>query len=178
MKTNLHFIQAWHFPLLAFCLFLLLKAAYSMADVQHLIFLLAPSSEVVATFTGTDSRFISEQGYFNESLNILINKSCSGFNFWSICFLMSYCLLAKPYAPGLRNVLLLPLVLATTYLFTILVNSTRILFSIYLHSGNSQLLAVDSTWSHQAEGSFIYLSYLIIAYLSLDYFQTQKPATR
>lgn len=178
MKTNIHFPRAWHFPMLAFILFLLMKAAYSTAELHQLTFLLAPTNEIIASFTGTHSTFIPDQGFFNESLNILINKSCSGFNFWSICFLMSYCLLAKPYAPGLRNVLLLPLVLATTYLFTILVNSTRILFSIYLHSGNSQLLAVDSTWSHQAEGSFIYLSYLIIAYLSLDYFQTQKPATR
>lgn len=177
MKTNLFFPQAWHFPLLAFFLFLLLKAAYSMAEVQHLTFLLAPSSEIVANFTGTTSTFIPEQGYFNGRLNILINKSCSGFNFWSICFLMSYCLLAKPSTPRLRNVFLLPLVLGATYLFTILVNSTRILFSIFLHSANSQLLAIDSPWSHQAEGVFIYLSYLIIAYLSIDYFQTQKTAT-
>ncbi|NRB47421.1 MAG: exosortase K [Saprospiraceae bacterium] len=177
MKTNIHFPQAWHFPLLAFLLFLLLKAAYSMAEVQHLTFLLAPSSEIVATFTGTGNTFIPDQGYFNESLNILINKSCSGFNFWSICFLMSYCLLAKPNSSWFRNLILLPLVLGAAYLFTILVNSTRILFSIFLHSADAQLLAVDSPWSHQAEGVFIYLSYLIIAYLSIDYFQTQKPIT-
>ena len=171
MKTNIYFPRAWHFPVLAFFLFLLMKAVYSMAEVQHLTFLLAPSSEVVATFTGTDST------YFNESLNILINKSCSGFNFWSICFLMSYCLLAKPNNPRLRNIFLLPVVLGATYLFTILVNSTRILFSIFLHAVNSPRLTVDAPWSHQAEGVFIYLSYLIIAYLSIDYFQTQKTMT-
>lgn len=90
---------------------------------------------------------------------------------------MSYCLLAKPNSSWFRNLILLPLVLGAAYLFTILVNSTRILFSIFLHSADAQLLAVDSPWSHQAEGVFIYLSYLIIAYLSIDYFQTQKPIT-
>ena len=163
--------------MLAFILFLLMKAAYSTAEVHHLTFLLAPTDEIIASFTGTHSTFIPDQGFFNESLNILINKSCSGFNFWSICFLMSYCLLAKPNYPRLRNVCLLPVVLGATYLFTVLVNSTRILFSVFLHSTNSRLLALDSPWSHQAEGVFIYLSYLIIAYLSINYFQTQKPMT-
>lgn len=177
MKTNTIFPRSWLFPSLAVLLFLLMKTLYSNAELQHLTFLLAPSSEIVATFTGTHSTFFPEQGYFNEQLNILINKSCSGFNFWSICFLMSYCLLAKPDHPWLRNASLLPLILAITYLFTILVNSTRILFSLLLHSSTSNPLVADMPWSHQAEGAFIYLSYLVIAYLSIEYFQTKKPVT-
>ncbi len=177
MKTNNLFPRAWLFPMLAILLFLLMKAAYSVAEVQHLTLLLAPSSELVATFTGTNHGLIPEQGYYNEALHIIINKSCSGFNFWSICFLMSYCLLAKPSNPWIRNVFLFPLVLGATYIFTILVNSTRILFSLFLHSSNSHQLLTDAPWSHQAEGAFIYLSYLIIAYLSIEYFQTKKPIT-
>jgi len=175
MKTN-HFLpDDWGYPALAIALFLLFKGAYSFAQVEHLHFLLYPTSQSVAAFTGTTDSFLSGEGYYNAPLNILINKSCSGFNFWVISFLMGYCLLEKEGYSSLRNLLAIPISLILTYLFTILVNTTRILFSIFLHTEHSPLFAVNSSWSHQAEGAFIYLSYLIIAYLSIDYFQTKKP---
>lgn len=177
MKTN-HFLpDAWGYSALAIALFLLLKGAYSLAQVEHLHFLLYPTSQSVAAFTGTTDSFLAEEGYYNATLNILINKSCSGFNFWAVSFLMGYCLLKKVGYSQLRNLLAIPIGLLLTYLFTILVNTTRILFSIFLHADHSPLFAVNSSWSHQAEGSFVYLSYLIIAYLGIDYFQTKKPAT-
>lgn len=177
MKTNNFLSGAWGYSALAIALFLLLKGAYSFAQVEHLHFLLYPTSQSVAAFTGTSDSFLAGEGYYNASLNILINKSCSGFNFWAISFLMAYHLLKKEGFSSLRNLLAIPIGLILTYLFTILVNTTRILFSIFLHAEHSPLFTVNPSWSHQAEGSFIYLSYLIIAYLSIEYFQTQKTAT-
>ncbi|MBX2875604.1 MAG: exosortase K [Saprospiraceae bacterium] len=178
MKTNSILPEAWLYPSLAILLFFLMKTAYSTAAVQDLTFLLFPSSELVGTFTGTSHVFLVDQGYYNEALNILVNKSCSGFNFWAISFLMSYCLIEKSAHTWQRNILLLPTILIATYFFTILVNGTRILFSVFLHSSPISMLTEAPPWMHQAEGSFIYLSYLIIAFLSIDYFQTPKTATR
>lgn len=177
MKTNNFLSEAWGYSALAIAFFLLLKGAYSFAQIEQLHFLLYPTSRLVATFTGTTDYFLSGEGYYNGPLNILINKSCSGFNFWAISFLMAYSLLKKAGYSRLRNLLAIPIGLLLTYLFTILVNTTRILFSIFIHAEHSPLIAVNASWSHQAEGTFIYLSYLIIAYLSIDYLQTQKTAT-
>lgn len=176
MKTKSLLLAAWGYPALAIILFLLMKGAYSIAEVGQLHFLLYPTSQFVASFTGTETFFLAEQGYQNSGLNILINKSCSGFNFWALCFVMVYCLLEKRKYGWLRNVLAVPVILLLTYLFTLLVNTTRILFSTFLHIETAPWSSTDFAWSHQAEGTFIYLSYLIIAYLSINYLQNQKPA--
>lgn len=159
---------------MAMAIFLLMKAIYSAAALGQLHFLLYPTSQIIDALTGTGSIFLSAKGYHNPELQILINKSCSGFNFWALCFMMTYCLLEKRGYGMIRNLVALPITLLFTYLFTLLVNSTRILFSIFLHAERMAHLTLEMPWSHQAEGIFIYLSYLIIAYLSLDYFQTRK----
>jgi hypothetical protein len=38
--------------------------------------------------TGSHSVYISDKGYYHDNLNILIEKSCSGFNFLLLCFCM------------------------------------------------------------------------------------------
>ena len=70
------------FYLAAGIIFLLLKLGHSMADHNALQFLLWPTSKLVALMTGASSSYLPEGGYFHAQLNIVINKSCSGFNFW------------------------------------------------------------------------------------------------
>jgi exosortase K len=68
-------------------LFILLKQLYTFADNESLKFLLVPTNKLVALFQGSSYSY-SANGYYHESLNILINKSCSGFNFMILSFLV------------------------------------------------------------------------------------------
>jgi len=146
--------------------FILLKCAHSIASEDELRFLLRPISRLVALMSGSSSEYIPNKGYFHPQLNILINKSCSGFNFWLICFLMlSFSALRFVYKKISRTLLLIMLFLST-YLLTIFINSSRIIFSLFITRLN---ILPESPWLHEAEGVFTYFSFLVIIYLCSDF---------
>jgi exosortase K len=67
-------------------IFLLLKLGYTMADNNSLVFLLKPTNALVGLLTGSTSTYFADKGYFYSNLDIVIEKSCSGFNFLILCF--------------------------------------------------------------------------------------------
>lgn len=154
------------FYLAAGIIFLLLKLGHSMADHNALQFLLWPTSKLVALMTGASSSYLPEGGYFHAQLNIVINKSCSGFNFWLICFLMLYSMGLFGAKKIVHKALWLPGSLFLAYLLTIFVNSSRILIALAL---NSSGIGKEQAWLHQAEGVFSYLFFLLIIYFSFDF---------
>jgi len=157
------------FLLLAGFIFIGLKVFHRVADTELLRFLLAPTNAIIELVTNSNSTFISTSGYFHESLNIVINKSCSGFNFWVLCFIMLTFLVLPFLKNNLQKITAIPVVLIGAFILTILVNASRILFSLFIHEKLINLLGTK-TWLHQAEGTFIYCSFLILIYLGLEYF--------
>jgi exosortase K len=75
--------------------FILLKAGYTFAGNDNLIFLLSPTDKLVGLLTGSHSVYLTESGYFHSALNITVDKSCSGFNLWVLSFLVFSYLLLK-----------------------------------------------------------------------------------
>ena len=69
-------------------IFILLKFGFTIADTNTLTFLLKPTDKFVGLLTGSQSVYLSYKGYYHEKLNIVIEKSCSGFNFWVLGFLV------------------------------------------------------------------------------------------
>jgi exosortase K len=69
-------------------LFVLLKVGFTFADNNDLAFLLKPTDKFVGLLTGSQSVFLAKDGFFYEKMNVVIDKSCSGFNFWILCFLV------------------------------------------------------------------------------------------
>ena len=130
-------------------IFLLLKYAFTIADASDLIFLLKPTNIFVGLLTGSHSVYIECNGYYHETLNIIINKSCSGFNFWLLSFL-SFAYLKLP----------IPTALGCAYLLTIFANTSRIFASI----------AMQSRALHEAIGIITYLSFLILAHCLMEKF--------
>jgi len=51
---------------------------------------------------------MAETGYFHSKLNIVIEKSCSGFNFWILCFMVFAYLGLKYFDKPLHKILTLP----------------------------------------------------------------------
>src|SRR4051812_14082121 len=92
--------------------FLLLKQLYKSANNNDLQFLLAPTNYLIKTFCGTSPTYSNALGYYYSNINITIEKSCSGFNFWILCFAM-LAFLTIPFLKPARQkiasiVLLLP----------------------------------------------------------------------
>lgn len=147
-------------------LFVILKFWYTKSSNSDVLFLLKPTNELVNLATSSSSVFESEIGFFNQNLNIIINKSCSGFNFWMMVFLMLSFLLIKFFKENKFRILAIFGALVLSYFFTIFVNVSRILFSIFMKN----FVINKYSWIHQTEGTFVYLSFLIVMYLIADYF--------
>jgi len=147
--------------ILAGLLFVALKLLHMFADNDALVFLIKPTNSLIEVITNSDSVYSSEAGFFHEKLNIVVDRSCSGFNFWMLCCIMLLFTGIKFMKTRATKLGLFPIALLISYCVTILVNTSRIMVSLVLK--NSPLNTYE--WMHRAEGSFIYLSFLIVLYL-------------
>lgn len=167
--------KKWPFYLTVLVTFLILKYSFTLADNENLFFLLWPTNKIVIYFTSSPSQFINEKGYFFENLNIIIDKSCSGYNFWLILFLMISSLVPKYLKTNYSKLIVLPGLLLISYMITVFVNSSRIVFSILLQNLLPDNFENQYTWLHQTEGTFVYLLYLLIIYSGCDFVLKKLP---
>ena len=152
--------------LTAIGLFILLKLGYTMAGTDDLIFLLSLTDKIVELSTGSQSVFIQGSGYFHQQLNILIDKSCSGFNFWLLCFLMLTFLTLKYSDNKAGKVSAVVSSFIGAYVLTILVNSARICTLIIIQNQNFPLTKHPIV--HESVGITTNLTFLILIYLSVE----------
>lgn len=151
-------------------LFILLKFGYTLADNDNLIFLLKPTDKIVGLLTGSNSVYLSDKGYYHGNLNILIEKSCSGFNFMLLCFCMLSFLFLK-YADKIFFYLTIPFALIVSYLLTIFVNASRIIASITMQQQANNFLPNRSHLIlHEIVGVIINLTFLILIYILSEKF--------
>ena len=155
-------------------LFILLKFGFTFADNNDLTFLLKPTDKFVGLLTGSQSVYISDSGYFHEHLNIIINKSCSGFNFWILCFLLFAYLTVKHFNKSIQQFLSLPTSLFVAYVLTIFVNTSRIFVSIVVQSQTKSVFLNHQHMIHEAIGIITNLTFLILAYVLIEKFLTHK----
>jgi exosortase K len=150
-------------------LFILLKLGYTVANNDNLVFLLKPTNALVGLLTGSHAVYFSDRGYFYSNLNIVIEKSCSGFNFWILCFAMLSFLMQQHTKSTLYKILSIPFCLGAAYLFTIFVNASRIFASIIIqHQANSVAPNIPHDVLHEIIGVTTNLSFLILAYYLLE----------
>lgn len=160
--------------MIAVGLFILLKFSFTFADHTDLTFLLKPTDKLIWLLTGSQSVYFSESGYFHEHLNIIIDKSCSGFNFWILCFLLFTYLIVKYFEKTLYKFLTIPTALLVAYLLTILVNTSRIFVSIVVQAQTKNFFLNDQHIIHEAIGITTNLTFLILAYVLIEKFLNHK----
>lgn len=151
--------------IIALVLFAGLKLAFPYLSIDNIRFLLAPTNEAIKLLFGTNAIYSSASGYFHADLNIVINKSCSGFNFLLISFLMFSFILLKSNMMKSWQAVLLSLPIA--YIITIVANVSRI--SGYLIMMQNPAINAQSQLLHKAEGIFVYLTLLIISYIFFNH---------
>ena len=170
MKQNTKYI----YYLCTMIIFMALKAWYTTAHHNQLLFLLNPTHLLVEAFTGSSAVYDAAVGYFYADLNITIEKSCSGFNFWLLSFVL-FVFVALNHVQSQRSKLfVIPIMLGISYVLTLFVNASRIVTSIAANSYTKEFMDHPITWLHQAEGTFIYLLFLILFYSALQFFFTQR----
>ncbi|MDA3885531.1 MAG: exosortase K [Candidatus Delongbacteria bacterium] len=160
--------------LIAIGIFILFKLGYKFSKNDSLIFLLKPIDKLVGLLTGSNSVYITETGYFHNQLNIFIDKSCAGFNFWIISFLMLTFLGLKNSDNNLKKLLTIPLAITGAYFLTILVNTSRIFASIVIQNQTSGFFENQQHIIHEAIGIVTNLSFLILVYFFIDKILTKR----
>lgn len=177
MKKNQHLL----FYLIGIVLFLCFKFAYTAMDAGSLSFILGPTDYFVSILLDSNALYIPNVGYYHPELNITVEKSCSGFNFLLLSFLITYCVSVSHLRDSKLKWSVLPLSLLFGWMLTIFVNTSRITSSIFI----SRYIVVSKQYQallHQTEGTFIYLFFLILSYRLINHLlktyavQYEKPA--
>ncbi|GMO55369.1 MAG: hypothetical protein Ta2G_14500 [Termitinemataceae bacterium] len=151
--------------------FLSLKLWYYAAETQSLFFMLKPLDLAIYLTCGAQSVYSQESGFYYDELSILIDKSCSGFNFLLICFLL-FSYLAKLHCINTwQKIIAIPCALLIAYLVTIFTNFSRIMIILKIEASmiETHLETLFGKRTHEAEGVFVYLFFLIALYLALDF---------
>ena len=148
-------------------IFICAKLWLRQAGNDELLFLLTPTNWGVELFTNSATSYSSQSGYYYPEIDILIEKSCSGFNFLLISFLMITYVLSK--VESLKTALVTPVALLLAYVTTIVANVSRIVtYIVMIKQQLPARLDPADVWLHKAEGTLVYLSFLLITYFSLN----------
>ena len=146
---------------MGFAIFGILKAAYAQATNDSIVFVLSPLSEIITLVTGDQAIYTSSSGFFYPNLNITIDRSCSGINFWLMSFMLCLFTIIPFRKTRSQKLMVFPLALVLTYILTLFANASRILIAILVQNHTN----FNSAWFHQAQGVFVYLTILILFYL-------------
>jgi exosortase K len=151
-------------------LFILLKFGFTFADNDNLTFLLKPTDKLVGFLTGSHSVYLADKGFYHDKLNILIDKSCSGFNFWILSFLVFTYLIVKYFDKPFYKILTISTVLFGVYLLTIFVNTSRIFVSVIVQNQTKNIFANQQHLIHEAVGIITNLTFLVLTYYLIEKF--------
>ncbi|HRH69513.1 MAG TPA: exosortase K [Flavobacteriales bacterium] len=150
-----------------------LKWWYRSATTEELGFVLRPVVTLVGLISGESWTFNSEHGYFFPALNVLIDRSCSGVNFFVITAATFAFIVLKNTKGGCARPLLALFAAVAAYGLTLLANTGRILAMIHL----DHLQLHPSPRAHEAIGAFFFLFALLLATLALDRFLSRHSTT-
>jgi len=144
-----------------------LKKFYQTAEVPDLQWVLGPTKMLVQAFSGLSFTYDATNGYVNIPHQFAIAKSCAGVNFLIIVFCTSVFGFTLKMQNLARQWLSVPAFLGIAYALTVVVNAFRIISALTL--GPTQWMGIDANGLHEMEGVVVYLSFLLIYYLTMHY---------
>ena len=155
-------------------IFIVSKLVFSQVSTDDMRYFLLPLDGLLALATNSGSLYLPAQGFYHAQLNILIDKSCSGFNFFVLCFAMLAFLSVRHFAGGRQRVIAMVTCLGLAYALAMFVNGARILASVLLQRIGNPLGYQHTELTHQMEGTFIYLFFLIVIYAVFQFLLTRR----
>lgn len=157
------------FITIAIIIGLIFKQFYAISSTHHLLFILSPVNMLIELFFGLKSSYDAATGFYFESLNIVIDKSCAGVNFWIVAFWAAVSIWVRQNKYLKYKSLIFIGLLVLTYIFTIFANASRIAIAIIALQLKDTITLFSKPWFHEAEGAFVYLFFLLLFSLGLNY---------
>lgn len=158
------------FILVAGAVFILLKISYKYVSTQDLLFLLKPVDKIVGSLLNSHAQYIPDVGFYHERWNITIDKSCSGFNFMLLTFVLFVFLLVPYFERAIYKTTALIWAFFGAYLVTIFTNSCRIYVSIIVQNQTSSIFPSQQHIIHEVIGIATNLCFLILTFFALHHF--------
>ena len=153
----------------------LAKFAYAGATTTQLLFILSPTQTLISYITGANAVYILNQGFLFEDLKILIDKSCSGGNFWILSFFVFSVLFFKYVEKVFHKFLTILFVALFSFCFTIVVNTCRISASIIIQKQSAVFFEPSlQHLIHQGIGITTNLVFLIFSYYLIEQYLLKK----
>lgn len=168
LKIRIFIRENWIFYFIGFLAAFGLKYFYSKADSSDLIWILAPTVWWVRSLSGIPFVYDPFEGYVSHTYQFVIAPSCSGVQFMTISIAMLIFSYVHHMDTKRKKFCWMAFSLAASYFVTILVNTMRILLSIYLplylkqKSLSGGLLTPSRL--HTLIGTFVYFTSLLILY--------------
>jgi exosortase K len=173
-----HLAQNGWLYLLAGLLMTGLKFHYSTAESRGLLWILEPTARLVSLFTETGFSFVETEGFVSSTGGIVIAPACAGVNFLMMCFGMLVFSSLHRFRHPAAKVAWLFVSGLVSLLFTLLVNTMRIILSM-----NSNALPEASGWLtperiHRMEGICVYFLALSALYFLAEALLTRLSPSR
>jgi exosortase K len=152
-----------------------LKAFYSSATADDLLWILTPTTVLVQLLSGRSFEFESYTGYMSSDHRFVIAVPCAGVNFLITAFLMLA--LRRLWRERFQAVswFFLPVTMTLAYVATLLANTTRIWFALEMQAGSAWLTWLTHNQLHRLEGIVIYFLFLMLLFLLTARFETANP---
>lgn len=154
-----------------------LKWFYSTATVDHLRWILWPTTKLVELVTGTQFAFESRAGYMNSEHTFLIAASCAGVNFLITAFVML----------GLRKLWqdrnektpwrFIPIAAVLAFVATIVTNTVRISLALQMLGAQRRNRWLNAEEVHRLEGILVYFGFLLLLFGIADEIDRRRRST-
>jgi len=166
-------IRKYHLRLIPFYALALLvayglKYQYSHAGSDDLIWVLRPTAFLVERISGIPFEKELNTGFVNYDHQVIIAPSCAGVNFMIILFCLS-AFYGLSRMKGLISMKIwIGISLVVAYAYTLLVNTIRIIISIYTYETGRFQSLLTAEGLHRVEGILIYFVCLYLFYVLLE----------
>lgn len=159
------FLNKFHL-LICLIVYLLLKIIYLNLDTSQLKFLLLPEKTILSFLWNKNATEMLDGSYLFDSLNIIIDKSCSGFRLLQIIFLVLSVQIILSTKQKSLKIASYPIALLASYPLTIIGNSLRIAGSRIVQAAGDIALGTRPHYRlHEISGAFSNLLFLLIVFL-------------
>jgi exosortase K len=153
---------------------LLLKHHYSVASLEALHWIMAPTAALVHLVSELAFVYEAGVGYASAGHEFIIAKACAGVNFMIVAF----CMAGATLVPASRSIAggaaRLCTCMALSYVATLAVNTVRIALSIRLYRAAIYGSVITPEVVHRIAGIVVYLVALLLLYMVCRAFSKGK----
>lgn len=141
-----------------------LKAFYSHAGADQLLWILAPSVWMARYLGGVDLAYESGAGFISPTHHLVVGPACAGVNFLLIAFLALFLGFLPRFEGARRRLDWLAGASALAYGATVVTNGIRIVLAAHLYEMDIYGAAVTPERVHRVAGTVIYYGSLLALY--------------